>query len=475
MTSLPAIGREPNLSYVDLDDKVICSDCVDNKFVSVLITSGGSTDCPCSYCGGAGPTMEIGELAILFNREFQENYEIADNALREDHGFPSLGDDLSEIITQEISPAVDEIRDDLFELVRTIWEMEDFSGDVPDEGAQFSKTGGADHWLRSRWRDMQDSLRTQARFVNPEALEVIKTVFEIVDEDATESGEPLIVEIGPGHELSSLYRARVFQDDETLEDALRDPEAGLGPPPSRLSCAGRMNAKGVSVFYGANSPLVALAEVRPPVGSRVAIAEFKVIRSIRLLDLSRFEGINPIVSYSIFDRVSLDKARRLKFISQLESELIRPVMPSYSDDGYLITQVISDYLATHERLNLDGLIFRSAQVQNSEDTRFLNVTLFNKASVIKRSFKKYGREVNAHLFEMMEDGNDLFRPHIIYSENENELSTDWDFLSTKKPTLELVPHSIVIREIQQVNFDWTESPVELVDMSRSPWMLGLRS
>lgn len=419
--------------------------------------------------------MEISELAILFNREFQENYEIEDNTLRDDHGFPSLGSDLSEIIDREISPATDEIREDLFELVHTIWESDYFDENVLDEDALFSKTGGADHWLRNRWGDMQDSLRTQARFVNPEALEVIKMVFETVDEDSTESGEPLIVEIGPGHELSSLHRARVFQDDETLEEALRDPEAGLGPPPSRLSCAGRMNAKGVSVFYGANSPLVALAEVRPPVGSKVAIAEFKILRSIRLLDLSRFEGINPIVDYNIFDHTSRDKVRRQKFISQLESELIRPVMPSFSDDGYLITQVISDYLATHERLDLDGLIFRSAQVKNAGSIRFLNVTLFNKASLLKKSFKRYGRELNAHLFEMMEDGSDLFRPQIVYAENENELGEGWDFLETKKPTLELVPHSIVIREIQRVNFDWTESPVELVNASQHPWLLGVRS
>lgn len=417
--------------------------------------------------------MAVGELASLFNTEFQENYEIADNTLREDHGFPSLGEDLSEIITREVAPTDDEIRDDLFELIRSSWEIEDFSGNIPDEDALFSKTGGADHWLHSRWRDMQDSLRTQARFVNPGALEVIKMVFDTVDDDSTESGEPLIVEVGPDHELGSIYRARVFQDNDTLEEALNDPETGLGPPPSRLSSAGRMNAKGVSVFYGANSPLVALAEVRPPVGSKVAIAEFKVIRPIRLLDLSRFEGINTIADYSIFDYLSLEKVRRQKFISQLEGELIRPVMPSHSDDGYLITQVISDYLATHERLNLDGLIFRSAQVQNGGDVRCLNVTLFNKASAIKRSFNKPGRELNAHLFEIMEDYSDVFNPRIFYVEDEKKLTEDWDFLDLEEKTLELVPHSIVIREIQRVNFDWTESPVELVNAKKSPWILGV--
>jgi len=47
-----------------------------------------------------------------------------------------------------------------------------------------------------------------------------------------------------------------------------------------------MNARGVSVFYGAIDPRVALAEVRPPVGSRVAVARFEIIRPLRLLDLN---------------------------------------------------------------------------------------------------------------------------------------------------------------------------------------------
>jgi hypothetical protein len=64
------------------------------------------------------------------------------------------------------------------------------------------------------------------------------------------------------------------------------PDRHLGSPPSGAAAAGRMNARGISVFYGANDPRVALAEVRPPVGSRVAVARFEIIRPLRLLDLT---------------------------------------------------------------------------------------------------------------------------------------------------------------------------------------------
>ena len=46
---------------------------------------------------------------------------------------------------------------------------------------------------------------------------------------------------------------------------------------------GRMNAAGISVFYGATDDETAIAGVRPPVGSWVATATFEVIRPLRLL------------------------------------------------------------------------------------------------------------------------------------------------------------------------------------------------
>jgi len=60
------------------------------------------------------------------------------------------------------------------------------------------------------------------------------------------------------------------------------PDRDMGAPPSSLPAAGRMNAKGISTFYGATDPQIALAEVRPPVGSQVAIAYFEIIRPLRL-------------------------------------------------------------------------------------------------------------------------------------------------------------------------------------------------
>lgn len=62
-----------------------------------------------------------------------------------------------------------------------------------------------------------------------------------------------------------------------------------------------MNARGISVFYGATSRKNAISEVRPPVGSYVAVAEFTLLRTVRLLDLSSLKGLAVNRGFSRFD------------------------------------------------------------------------------------------------------------------------------------------------------------------------------
>lgn len=50
---------------------------------------------------------------------------------------------------------------------------------------------------------------------------------------------------------------------------------------------------------------------------------------------------------------------------------------------YLISQVIADFLATHEALNLDGILFPSAQMPQDASPG-QNVILFHRASAVER-------------------------------------------------------------------------------------------
>src|SRR5690606_6131305 len=119
------------------------------------------------------------------------------------------------------------------------------------------------------------------------------------------------------------------------------------------SNAGRMNAKGQPAFYGATSAKIALAEVRPPVGSKVAIASFHIERPLILLDLRRLDKISVNPCSSLFDPLTLQACQRRDFLKTLCKSMLAPAMPDTEDKNYLVTQVIADYLVMHPTTPID--------------------------------------------------------------------------------------------------------------------------
>ena len=110
---------------------------------------------------------------------------------------------------------------------------------------------------------MEKSLKEQSRFFNSVAEKILDDLFKGLKEHETFKGTRLVITIGPKEKIHSLYRARVFQSETTLKVAMKRPDQELGPPPVNNATGGRMNARGISVFYGAISASTALAEIRP--------------------------------------------------------------------------------------------------------------------------------------------------------------------------------------------------------------------
>jgi hypothetical protein len=216
----------------------------------------------------------------------------------------------------------------------------------------------------------------------------------------------------------------VFQSDESLVAALQRPEISIGPPPPKLAAAGRMNARGIPVFYGTTDRNVALAEVRPPVGSKVVVAQFDIIRPLRLLDVEALRSLS--VGGSPFDPHCLPRKEKAAFLSDLSEEITKPVMPDDETLNYIPTQVIAEYLASLENPYLDGMIYLS--VQAGDETR--NVVLFNKAAVVARMDHPDDVTFDVRTHENYEGGSE-----IEYTVQE-EFDSEYVPPEPKEPTLE---------------------------------------
>jgi RES domain len=451
--------------------KRLCADCVGENYLKAEMESRGKRR-KCSYCGATGRTFNIEEMAGHVERAFEQHFlrtpdqpnAWQDMLLRdkESHyhwdreGVPVIYAIMDAVYISE-GAATD---------IQRLLEERHCSGSYSDDGyeTEFSsesyyeeKAADSTSW-QHEWNQFESSIRTEARFFSRAAVRLLKSVFVGIADLKTRDGRPLILTAGPRRRWNKLYRARVFQSDERLHEALTEPDRLLGSPPSRLANAGRMNARGISVFYGSRTSEIALAEVRPPVGAKVAIACFEIIRPTTLLDLTAFDDV--ILKGSIFDPDYANSLDRLAFLRSLSKRIARPVMPDDEAFDYLATQAVADYLATEAETPVDGIILPSVQAAGGG----LNVVLFHKAAGIERIVLPSGTktdvidgrdsdegwETEYTVYEVAPAAADQSE---IYHEDAGWPDPLGEWVDgSYKPTLRVDPDSIYVHVIEAVKF-----------------------
>lgn len=163
-----------------------------------------------------------------------------------------------------------------------------------------------------------------------------------------------------------IYRARLL-DERLTQDRVRSNPAGeLGAPPRERTRAGRMNVEYIPAFYAAFSGDTAVAEIRPGIGEQVAIGEFILQRELKTFDFTAFARA---------DREEAHAHTRYDFISQMESEISKPILAFDRQREYIPTQIVAEYL--REYFGCDAVIYRSSMIKDrNQESR--NIVLLNK-------------------------------------------------------------------------------------------------
>lgn len=436
----------------------ICADCVGEPYLQRLVQDAATSESPCEYCDGDAPAADLWMVAHLCDEVLDKFFEESSQTMAVVHfDRKPAGNDLQTTISN-LTGLPQEAVDVVVENLASFWY---------DAGSGEYRYGDDDPWfvlkssmaepLGHAWREMEESLRSDVRYFNPKAMELLDTIFGELSNDRDKKGEPVVMEAGPGTSLKTIYRGRVFQTEDALVAALRWPERLLGSPVAGIGAAGRMNGQGQPVFYGATTPEVCIAEVRPPVGSRIALAAFEVIRPLRLLDLRRLATVELRPGTSLFDAATRSAAQRRDFLRTLGDRLSAPVVPELQDRDYLVTQAVADYLAAHRTLNVDGIIFPSAQSRRPEEPPAGdNIVLFRKACDVSEA-DGGGATAEIALWEYEEDGpGRWFRPSILFVDRD----APWYGHRSVHPALSLKRDSIVIHDICAVRYDSKPHPVE---------------
>jgi len=391
----------------------ICAQCIGEPFLRALVEKDGEVG-QCDYCEDIGPAISLEIIANHVESAFKRHYARTPSepddwqyALlkdkESDYEWEREGESTVYAIMNAANISEDAASDIQEILAHKYYDFEEATMGV--EGAfsaeaYYEEIMPEDSSWREGWRLFERTIKSEARFFSRKAAKQLSSLFDTIEEMRTQHGQSLIIDAGPGTNHAQLYRARVFQSDDKLKQAMIRPDTELSAPPSHLAGAGRMNARGISVFYGATSVPTARAEVRPPVGSKVAIARFEIIRSLKLLDLTALREVHE--TGSIFDPEYAHRLGRQEFLRELSDRIVRPVMPDYQDSEYLPTQAIADFLATEGKVPLDGILYPSMQVAGEG----LNIVLFHKAAKCKTLEFPEGTILSAETHTIYDEGTE---------------------------------------------------------------------
>jgi hypothetical protein len=232
-----------------------------------------------------------------------------------------------------------------------------------------------------------------------------------------------------------------------------------------------MNARGISVFYGASNQKAAVAEVRPPVGAQIAVAQFEIIRKLRLLDLTALSDAR--LTESLPDFGLAGRMEQAVFLRSLTERVSRPVMRDDEPFEYLATQAIVDFLAT-DPSRIDGIIFPSLQAPGNS----FNIVLFHKAARVVPINVPEGTAISASRGRWTEEGwvedYEVFEKVPPFQRNKHKQKPELpDFAAAAESTppeprdadlrgdsLRVVPESVEVHRVKRVEFATDEFKVK---------------
>jgi len=379
----------PEKKIYDEDD-AICVECIEDDGLRELVRSEGEKQ-ECSVCGDEDLAVSIKGLAEILDPYLREHYRHGHLERRYGRGDDDSyieeqqGEDLDFII-QEMTGQYFDFQD---LLVDTLIDSD--PADVRDGGEPFYEqhvnyveTRVYVGHLYDEWRAISDELKTERRFFSDRARKFFDWLFSGIEDlwfyEGKESPIPIplselkklgVIQEWPGGTV--VFRARRADTREDYTRLMLNPAVELAPPPSRFARTGRMNAEGVTIFYGGLDTKTCLAEMRSSIGGYNVLGSFVTSKPLRLLDFSRLDKAfwdgKPL---SYFQIDFNEQVTRRNFRRRLHKLISEPVIPGHEDE-YLITQVLAEYLAYVRTPNFDGLLFASTQYEDGT-----NVVLFPK-------------------------------------------------------------------------------------------------
>ncbi len=452
-------------------ESYICHDCIGDQYIKKSIKQTGTIN-KCHYCNKKRKSINLTELVNWVDGIFNNYYKQGDEYPVPDYETDKIfwhteGSPLDEIIAnllQVENEIVSDIVANLDNDIDRYLAIKD--GDTPFYDNEMNYTPIEIERINQNhsnlWIKFCNIVKHQKRFFSEEVVEILNDIFSGLKQYRCFDEELHIRNINPDEKDSTIYRARRAISEKDRIKICLDPVNELGPPPPNKAIAGRMNPSGISVFYAAFERETCIAELRLPVGETAISGEFKVIKSIKVLDLTKFHKLYAELSY--FDPDFPDKASRLDFLRHFENQISQVILKSDNEIEYIPTQAFIEYLANHFQHKIDAVIYSSSQNKNGK-----NIVLLNHVAKIKQNDQKektisktpkYKENWYEDFYTIWEESerstkeeNDNDLNKVLDNDTQFDFDTDNNYLNEeiKTPYLSFVPDSLEIHKVNQIN------------------------
>lgn len=205
------------------------------------------------------------------------------------------------------------------------------------------------------WREFSNAIKTKNRFCNG--------YFR-----ADQFVSFLSYSITKYSKGTEFFRARIC---DKAEGFTKDK---MGPPPVGKRKSGRVNPEGIGVLYLTSDESTALREVRASAFDYVTLGKFKLLKDIKVVNISGLNSISPAVYSSGLESL----AANTKIFSDIAKEIAKPLRRNDSSLEYLPTQFITEFIKSK---GYAGVSYMSTMGTGGTNIAVFDESLFECVSV----------------------------------------------------------------------------------------------
>ena len=278
------------MTMKDEHTKYVCHECIGDQFLASEVKAQHVPGM-CAYCGETREAVTLENLADRAHDVLQQYFRLTPDYPCEpyEHMEASEGrwerrGEPANFRIAEIVGLDENTADDVTGLLSHKhggYRVIKGGGEDPySDDAMYEARRPSDLGFRYTWAELRRQIRSRSRFFSTESEEMLRLIFGDLSAHKASDNKPVVREISPGDPDASVWRARAALSTGDLEAFLKCPSRELSSPPSRSAKAGRMNAQGIPVFYGAKDLRTCVSEVRAPVGAHVVVGRFDLLRPV---------------------------------------------------------------------------------------------------------------------------------------------------------------------------------------------------